>query len=56
MMNKAMHQTMINQSIFLTNTIHNCVTETFKKGTEEGYVGPTYFQPRRYPVMFPWDQ
>jgi hypothetical protein len=51
MMNKAMHQTMIDQSKVLANTIQNCLTETLKKGTEEGYMRPTYFQPRRTPVF-----
>jgi hypothetical protein len=37
MMNKAMHQTMIDQSKVLANTIINCLTETLKKGIEEGY-------------------
>jgi hypothetical protein len=46
MMNKAMHQTMIDQSKVFANTIQNCLTETLKKGTEEGYVGPACFQPR----------
>jgi hypothetical protein len=46
MMNKFMHQTMIDQSTVLANTIQNCLTETLKKGIEKGYVGPAYFQPR----------
>jgi hypothetical protein len=46
MMNKSMHQTMIDQSTILANTIQNCLTETLKKRIEEGYVGPAYFQPR----------
>jgi hypothetical protein len=53
MMNKAMHQTMIDQSTILVNTIQNCLTEMLKKGTEEGYVGLAYFQPGRSPLMFP---
>jgi hypothetical protein len=44
-MNKVMHQTMINQSTTLVNTIQNCLTEMLEKGIEEGYVGPAYFQP-----------
>jgi hypothetical protein len=36
MMNKAMHQTMIDQSTDLANTIQSCQTETLKKRTEEG--------------------
>jgi hypothetical protein len=32
MMNKAMHQTMIDQSKVLANTIQNYLTETLKKG------------------------
>jgi hypothetical protein len=56
MMNKAMHQTMIDQSKVLANTIHNCLTEALKKGTKEGYVGPAYFQPRRSPLVFPKGQ
>jgi hypothetical protein len=46
MMNKAMHQTVIDQSTVLANTIQNCLTEMLKKGIEDGYVGPAYFQPR----------
>jgi hypothetical protein len=56
MINKAMHQTMIDQSKVLANTIQNCLTEMLKKGTEEGYVGPAYFQPRRTPLVFPKDK
>jgi hypothetical protein len=56
MMNKAIHQTIIDQSKVFTNTIQKCLTETLKKGTEEGYVGPTYFQPRRTPLVFPKDK
>jgi hypothetical protein len=36
MMNKAMHQTMIDQLTVLANTIQNCLTKTLKKGIEEG--------------------
>jgi hypothetical protein len=46
-MNKAMYQTMINHSTVLTTTIQNCLIETFKKGTEDGYVGLTYYENRR---------
>jgi hypothetical protein len=56
MMNKAMHQTMIDQSKVLSNTIQNCLTEMLKKGAEGGYVGPAYFQPNRTPLVFPKDQ
>jgi hypothetical protein len=35
MMNKDMHQTMINESTILANTIQNCLTETLKQGTED---------------------
>jgi hypothetical protein len=56
MVNKAMHQTMINQSKVLANTIQNCVTGMLKKGTKEEYAGPAYFQPRRTPPVFPKDQ
>jgi hypothetical protein len=52
MMNEAMHQTMINQLGVFTNTIQNCLTKTLKKGKEEGYVGPAYFQPDQPPPVF----
>jgi hypothetical protein len=56
MMNKAMHQTMIDQSKVLANTIQNCLTEMLKKGTKDGYVGLAYFQTKRTPPVFPKDQ
>jgi hypothetical protein len=56
MMNKAMHQTMINQAKVLANTIQNCLTETLKKGVEGGYLGPAYFQLNRTPPVFQKDQ
>jgi hypothetical protein len=51
MMNKAMHQTMIDQANVLANTIQNCLTETLQKGAEGGYLGPAYFQPNRTPLV-----
>jgi hypothetical protein len=47
---------MIDQSKIFTNTIQNCLTEMLKKRTEEGYVGPAYFQPKRTLLVFPKDQ
>jgi hypothetical protein len=56
MMNKAMHQTMIDQAKVPASTIQNCLTETLKKGAEGGYMGPTYFQPNGTPPVFQKDQ
>jgi hypothetical protein len=56
MMNKVMHQTMIDQAKVLANTIQNCLTETLKKGVEGGYLGLAYFQPNRTPPVFQKDQ
>jgi hypothetical protein len=44
MMNKAMHEIMIDQAKVLANTIQNCLTKTLKKGAEGEYLGPAYFQ------------
>jgi hypothetical protein len=52
-MNEVVHQTTINQSTLLTNPIQISLTETFKNGTKEGYVGSAYFQPGQSPLMFP---
>jgi hypothetical protein len=56
MMNKAMHQTIIDQAKVLANIIQNCLTETLKEGAEGGYLGPAYFQPNRTPPVFQKDQ
>jgi hypothetical protein len=56
MMNKAMHEIMIDQAKVLANTIQNFLTETLKKGAEGGYLGPAYFQPNRTPLVFQKDQ
>jgi hypothetical protein len=56
MMNKAMHQTMIDQAKVFTNTIQNCLIETLKKAAEGRYLGPAYFQPNRTPPMFQHNQ
>jgi hypothetical protein len=47
---------MIDQSTVVTNTIQTCLIEMLKKGIEEGYMGPAYFQPRRSPPVFPKGQ
>jgi hypothetical protein len=56
MMNKAMHQTMIDQAKVFANTIQNCLIETLKKGEEGGYLGPAYFQLNRTPPVFQHNQ
>jgi hypothetical protein len=51
MMTKDMHQTMIDQSKVLANTIQNAIIDAHKKGAEGGYLGPTYFQPKQTPLV-----
>jgi hypothetical protein len=52
MMTKVTNQTMIDQSKVFANTIQNAIIDALKQGAEGGYLGPTYFQPRRTPLMF----
>jgi hypothetical protein len=56
MMTKAMHQTMIDESMVFTNTIQNSIIEALKKGAEKGYLGPAYFQPNRTPPVLQHNQ
>jgi hypothetical protein len=56
MMTKDMHQTMIDQSKVFANTIQNAIIDALKKGTEGGYLGPAYYQPKQTPLVFQQNQ
>jgi hypothetical protein len=51
MMTKSMHQTMIDQSKVFANTIQNAIIDALKKGSEGGYLGHAYYQPKQTPPM-----
>jgi hypothetical protein len=55
MMTKAMHQTMINQSMVFANTIQNAIIDALKKGAEGGYLG-LHYRPKQNPPVFQQNQ
>jgi hypothetical protein len=56
MMTKAMHQTMIDQSMVFVNTIQNAIIDALKQGVAGGYLGPAYYQPKQTPPVSQQDQ
>jgi hypothetical protein len=56
MMTKAMHQTMIDQSMVFVNTIQNAIIDALKQGAAGGYLGPAYYQPKQTPPVSKQDQ